>query len=67
MLTVRLVLFLAMLLFAMGALQALIVAEVRQIIDEIEIRESQRSGETAPESGPANSQPSQSPIAPGRN
>ena len=67
MLTVRLVLFLAMLLFVMGALQALIVVEVRQIVDEIEIRESQRSDETAPEPGPANSQPSQSPIAPARS
>ena len=51
MLTVALVLLLAVLLFAMGAVGALMVAGVRQIVDEIEIRESQRPDETAPEPG----------------
>jgi hypothetical protein len=65
--TVVLVLFLAVVLAAMGAVGALMVAGARQIIDKIEIGESQRLDGAIPESGLVPSEASQIPLVPGRS
>jgi hypothetical protein len=67
MLTVILVVCLAVVLFAMGAVGALMVAGARQIIDEIEIGESQRLDGAIPDSGLVPSEASQIPFVPGRS
>jgi hypothetical protein len=65
--TVVLVLFLAVVLATMGAVGALMVAGARQVVDRIEICESQRSDGAIPESGPVPSEASQISLVAGRS
>jgi len=52
MLTIKLVLFLALLLFAMGAVTAVIVASLHQVVWD-GMDEAEGADETTPESSPA--------------
>jgi hypothetical protein len=64
--TFAMVLLLIVLLCAMGAVGALMTAGVRQIVDEVESRESDRSEETTAGSNQVSLQPSPPPITSGR-
>ena len=64
--TFAMVMLLIVLLFAMGAVGALMTVGVRQILDEIESQESHCSDETAPGSDQVSLQPSSHLITSGR-
>jgi hypothetical protein len=66
-LTILLVVLLAVVLVAMGAVGALMVAGARQMVDRIEICESQHSDGAIPESGPVPSEASQISLVAGRS
>ena len=64
--TFAMVLLLIVLLFAMGAVGALMTVGVRQILDQIESQESHCSSEATPGSDRVSLQPSPPPITSGR-